>query len=128
MEDIKELCEQWLAIKEQEQEVTSWRRDVEDKIKQRLRLSDLDKNATKELEGFKIQATVRKTATVDPQHVRELSDQHELGHHLMSLFRWEAKLNVKEWAKCDPDVVDKLSPAINHKISRPSLKIEKLGE
>lgn len=122
--DIKDLCTQWIAIKEQERATMEWRRDIEDQIARRLKLEDLDKNVTKEMEGYKITASVRKDLKVDVQYVRELAAQHELQSHLGNLFRWDAKVNSRAWKQADPEVIEVLEQAVSEKISRPSFKIE----
>lgn len=126
MDNIKELCSQWVAIKEQERETMLWRRDIEDQLIKRLKLEELTKNQTKEMEGYKIVATCRKDLKVDAQHVREIAAEHDLSSSLNTLFRWEAKVNSREWSKADPEITEALNQAITERVSRPSFKIEEL--
>lgn len=126
MEDIKTLCTNWITAKEQEREFSAFRRELEDQLIQRLKIENLDKSQTKEIDGFKINATGRVIKKVDAQHVRELAAQHDLTKHLMQLFSWDAKINMREWKKTDPQIIEILEQAINETLSRPTFKIEEL--
>lgn len=126
MDNIKELCTQWIAIKEQERETVIWRRDIEDQIIKRLRLQEAETNTTKEIGGFKISTTIRVEKKVDVDAIREIAAQHELQGSLRNLFRWDAKVNTRAWSKEDPEVTDLLKHGIINKVCRPSFKIEEL--
>jgi len=124
--DLKQLLTQWVDVKAQERETAAWRRDIEDQLIQRLRLNDMDKNVTKEVEGFKVVASCRIDKKVDVQSVQEIAAEHGLQHELDNLFRWKAELNQRAWSKSDPEIIEKLQPAITIKNGRPSFKIEEL--
>lgn len=125
---LKEMLEYWVSIKEQEVETANWRRDIEDRITSRLKLDDLEKNVTKEVEGFKVVASCRIDKKVDVSAVEEIAAEHGLRGHLRNLFRWKAEVNTRAWAKSDPEITEKLQNAITEKKSRVSFKISKLGE
>ena len=126
MDNIKDLCAQWIAVKEQEKETVIWRRDLEDQIVQRLRLQDAETNTTKEIGGFKISTTIRVEKKVDVDAIREIAAQHELQGSLRNLFRWDAKVNTRAWSKEDPEITDLLKHGIINKMGRPSFKIEEM--
>lgn len=125
---MKELLEQWIAIKEQEAEVIAWRREIEDQLIQRLRLNDIEKNVTKEIEGFKIVASCRIDKKVDPELAQQLASENNIEAHLQNLFRWKAEVNARAWAKADPAVTEVLEQAVTTKIGRPSFKIMEIGK
>lgn len=126
MEDLQELCAQWVALKEQERATTEWRRDIEDQLIQRLKLDGLEGAKTTESGSFKIVATARVDKKVDAQHVREIAAENGCVDQLGKLFRWEAKIKAKDWNKADPQIIEALGAAITEKVSRPSFKIEEI--
>lgn len=124
--ELKELLAHWVSIKEQEKAMTDWRRDIEDQLISRLKLENLERNQTKEIEGFKIVANARINKKVDPDLVQEIAHEHGLEAHLNNLFRWKAEINAKAWSKSDPLITGAFEKAVNKEIGRPSFKIEEM--
>jgi len=121
---IDELIEQWSFYKDKENYATSKRREIEDKIIELEKITNLEEGVKTFGNGNKlIKVTTRITRKVDKDLLQELALEAGLEDHLSVLFRWSAEINAAAWSKTDESVTKPLLGAITSKSGRPSFSI-----
>ena len=124
MSDLKEMSAQWLSFKNAEEEATTKRREVEDKIVKFLAIPEnFESTETAEPEGFVVKIAGRIDRKVDGEKVQELAAEFGLTDHLSKLFRWKPEINMAVWKSADESITKPLAGAITAKAGRPSFKI-----
>ena len=124
MSDLKEMSAQWLSFKNAEEEATTKRREVEDKIVKFLAIPEnFESTETAEPEGFVVKIAGRIDRKVDGEKVQELAAEFGLTDHLSKLFRWKPEINMAVWKSADESITKPLAAAITAKAGRPSFKI-----
>jgi predicted fused transcriptional regulator/phosphomethylpyrimidine kinase len=124
MSDLKEMSAQWLSFKNAEEEATTKRREVEDKIVKFLAIPEnFESTETAEPEGFVVKIAGRIDRKVDGEKVQELAAEFGLTDHLAKLFRWKPEINMAVWKSTDESITKPLAAAITAKSGRPSFKI-----
>jgi hypothetical protein len=124
MSDLKEMSALWVSYKNAEEEATTKRREVEDKIVKFLAIPEnFESTETAEPEGFVVKIAGRIDRKVDGEKVQELAAEFGLTDHLSKLFRWKPEINMAVWKSADESITKPLAAAITAKAGRPSFKI-----
>ena len=124
MSDLKEMSALWVSYKNAEEEATTKRREVEDKIVKFLAIPEnFESTETAEPEGFVVKIAGRIDRKVDGEKVQELAAEFGLTEHLSKLFRWKPEINMSVWKSADESITKPLAGAITTKAGRPSFKI-----
>ena len=122
--DMNELAQMWLRAKQQEEDATADRRDIEDHIKKLATIAEnLEGTETIEPGRFEIKIVGRIDRKVDGDKVQELAAEFGLTDHLAKLFRWKPEINMAIWKAADESITKPLAAAITAKPGRPSFKI-----
>jgi hypothetical protein len=122
--DMNELAQMWLRAKQQEEDATADRRDIEDHIKKLATIAEnLEGTETIEPGQFEIKIVGRIDRKVDGDKVQELAAEFGLTDHLAKLFRWKPEINMAIWKAADESITKPLAGAITAKPGRPSFKI-----
>lgn len=124
MKEIFMLSNQWLELKQQEENIVLKRRLIEDQITRFLKIKEsLDGVETCEIDKLVIKVTGRIDRKVNAEMVQEIAAENGLTEMLPSLFRWTPAINMAAWKKCSPEITNVLLGAITSKPGRPSYKI-----
>jgi hypothetical protein len=115
---LKNLYNEWLRLKEKEEEAKADRREIEDKI-----LAQAPDHT-----GFKVSIIERNNVKVDSDKLQEIAQENGLTDHLGHLFRWKASINQKDWKAADESITTPLLDAITTTPGRASFKIERIEE
>jgi hypothetical protein len=122
--DMNELAQMWLRAKQQEEDATADRRDIEDHIKKLATIAEnLEGTETIEPGQYEIKIVGRIDRKVDGDKVQELAAEFGLTDHLAKLFRWKPEINMAIWKAADESITKPLAAAITAKPGRPSFKI-----
>jgi hypothetical protein len=122
--DMNELASMWLRAKQQEEDATADRRDIEDHIKKLATIAEnLEGTETVDPGRFEIKIVGRIDRKVDGDKVQELAAEFGLTDHLAKLFRWKPEINMAIWKAADESITKPLAGAITAKPGRPSFKI-----
>jgi len=125
----KDLIEEWLKAKAKENEAKAERKEIEDMMIDMLELDETEEcSTTRRVGGYRVEVTQRLNRKVDSDKLQELAAQEGMSDHLTTLFRWKAELNKREWDSSDESITGPLSYAITTKASRPSFKINIIGD
>lgn len=123
-DDLATLAKLWLLAKEGEREFVNDRRDLEDRMKSLVGVSEnLEGAEIREVDGYMIKVTGRIDHKVDAELVQELAAEFNLTSHLSSLFRWKPEINMSVWKTADSEITEPLAGAITTKPGRPSFSI-----
>jgi len=126
--DIKLLCAEWWAQKSLERDAVNMRRDIEDRIKAMLGVSDDSLATSKPVTIEELKIVGRLDVKVDSERLQDLANEYGLMEHLKYLFRWKPELNMKEWKEAHGDITGPLSAALTSKPGRASFSINKKEE
>lgn len=125
---LDELSYKWKEYKRLEEEANKERLEVEKTI-----LSYLDGKeegtVTKKTDYYKISVTYGIDRKVDSEIASSLSS--ELGDEYERIFKWEAKIDIKEMrflVEKKPDVYALVAKAMTSKPKKPSFKIDEVAE
>ena len=122
--NMNELAQMWLRAKQQEEDATADRRDIEDHIKKLATIAEnLEGTETIEPGQYEIKIVGRIDRKVDGDKVQELAAEFGLTDHLAKLFRWKPEINMAIWKAADESITKPLAAAITAKPGRPSFKI-----
>jgi len=124
---LSNLSQQWLELKEAERQATEKRREIEDKLLSLIGIAETfqgTENITTD-EGYVIKIGGRMVRKVDSEKLQELADENGLTEHLSSLFRWSAEINSSLWKAASKDITTPLLDAITSKPGRASFGISK---
>lgn len=121
---LSQLSAMWMAAKAMEEDAVEKRRQIEDQMKELLKVEEtLEGTMTVKPEGYEIKIVGRIDRKVDGDKVQELAAEHGLTEHLSKLFRWKPEINAAAWKAADQSITNSLSGAITSKPGRPSFKI-----
>jgi len=122
--NMEELLTLWSEAKETERRVVDARREVEDEIRERLKLpEDFEGSLTEDYGQYKMKLSARMNRTVNTETLQQLATDAGVFEHLHSLFRWKAEINAKAWAATSPEITQPLLGAITTKPGRPSFVV-----
>jgi len=125
---IELLCQEWWAQKSLERDACDKRREIEDKIKTLLGMTDDSLSITKPIIIEDLKITGRLDVKVNSESLQDLANEYGLMEHLKYLFRWKPELNMKEWKEAHGDITGPLSAALTSKPGRASFSINKKEE
>ena len=124
MTDLRELSQDWLKWKTQEENAVTERRKIEDQIVKMLNLPKaFESTETAEPTGMVVKISGRIDRKVDSAKLQELALEAGLSDHLPNLFRWKPEINMTVWKATDDSITRPLAGAITVKPGRPSFKI-----
>jgi len=124
MTDLATLADEWLTAKYEEGLAVARRRELEDKMRSLIGVSDsLEGTETATPGHYVIKVTGRIDRKVDSDKLQELANEAGLSAHLSSLFRWKPEINLAVWKATAPEITTALAPAITAKPGRPSFQI-----
>ena len=123
-DDLNKLAKLWLDSKEAERVAVESRREIEDRMKSLIGVSEnLEGSETASPSGYVIKIVGRIDRKVDADKVQELAAEHGLTEHLGKLFRWKPEIDTKAWKSADKAITEPLLGAITSKPGRPSFSI-----
>lgn len=124
MMNENELYQSWLDAKQAESKARDERLAIEEQITSLIGVKD-EGVTSHTTDLFKVKTTGKLTRTVDTQAVQDVWDV--LPKEVQNCFKWEAKLDTKEY-KSLCSMRDDLTPHINKyitsKAAKPSITIE----
>lgn len=124
MINIEKLAFEIMLAKNAEDEAVARRRDLEDQLRESLKVSDdLDGTQTERHGSATIKITGRINRTIDSDKLQELAAEAGLTDHLRHLFRWKPSIDMKAWKAADENITAPLASAITAKPGRPSVSI-----
>lgn len=120
------LYASWIEAKETERQAIEARRQIEDELVKKLRISPaLEGAQAVHSSGYVIKITGRMSRKIDGDKLQEIAAEHDLTAHLPSLFRWKPELNMSAWKSADESITAPLLGAITTTPGRPSFTITK---
>lgn len=124
--DLITLSSMWLEAKESERCAIEDRREIEDRLKSLIGVSEnLDGTETARHEGYVIKIVGRLDRKIDSDKLQELAAENGLTEHLSTLFRWKPEINMARWRAAAESITKPLAGAITTKPGRPSFSITK---
>lgn len=124
MNSIEKLAFEIMLAKNAEDEAVARRRELEDQLRESLKVSDDLEGAQTERHGSAtIKVVGRINRTVDSEKLQELAAEAGLTDHLRHLFRWKPSIDMKAWKAADENITAPLASAITAKPGRPSISI-----
>jgi hypothetical protein len=128
--DIKKtdnsIYSQWMQAKADEAEAIRQRRVLEDEFFAQLGLDTQNEGSkTHHKEGYQVKVTQRHNKKIDAEALQEIANEHGLGDHLSTLFRWKPEINKKVWDAASEEITRPLAEAITVTPGRPSFSITK---
>lgn len=126
--DLNILANMWKVMKSTEDQAKKERREIEDKIKEVIGFSDIEKTETINTNKYKIKLTGRVDRKVNVDKLQEIAIENGLEDYLTSLFKWKAEPIMSVWRATDVNITKILAPAITEKPGRPSFSIELIQE
>lgn len=121
---IEQLSQEWLAAKAAEKAATDSRRNIEDSLFAEMHLNeDVEGTENYQFGAYQIKVVGRMTRKVDGDMLQDIAAEHNLVHHISTLFRWKPEINATAWKSADSDITRTLSGAITTTPSRPSFTI-----
>jgi hypothetical protein len=119
----------WMKAKETERKAVQDRRDLEDKMRELLKVDDSVDGTTRVIDGdLSVKITTRLNRKIDSGKLQDLAAEHGLSDHLSTLFRWKPELDMKSWRNADESITKPLLDAITTTPSRPSFAITNTKE
>ena len=119
----------WMKAKETERKAVQDRRDLEDKMRELLKVDDTVDGTTRVIDGdLSVKITTRLNRKIDSGKLQDLAEEHGLSDHLSTLFRWKPELDMKSWRNADESITKPLLDAITTTPSRPSFAITNTKE
>jgi|TARA_R100000951_G_C2616305_1_gene172896 hypothetical protein len=119
----------WMKAKETERKAVQDRRDLEDKMRELLKVDDTVDGTTRVIDGdLSVKITTRLNRKIDSGKLQDLAAEHGLSDHLSTLFRWKPELDMKSWRNADESITKPLLDAITTTPSRPSFAITNTKE
>jgi hypothetical protein len=98
MNSIEKLAFEIMLAKNAEDEAVAHRRELEDQLREALKVpDDLDGTQTERHGSATIKITGRINRTVDSDKLQEFAAEAGLTEHLRHLFRWKPSLDMKAW-------------------------------
>lgn len=128
--DIKKtdnsIYSQWMQAKADEAEAVAKRRELEDQLFSMMALDNQNEGSkTHHMEGYQVKVTQRHNKKIDADALQEIANEHGLGDHLSTLFRWKPEINKKVWDAASEEITRPLAEAITVSAGRPSFSITK---
>lgn len=121
---LSSLASAWLDAKAAEAKAIAHRRDIEDKMKDFIRVPEsLDGTETVKSDDYVIKVTGRINRKINADKLQELAAEAGLTDHLSSLFRWKPEINMALWKSSDPAITAPLLGAITSEPGRASFAI-----
>jgi hypothetical protein len=118
-----------MKAKETERKAVQDRRDLEDKMRELLKVDDTVDGTTRVIDGdLSVKITTRLNRKIDSGKLQDLAAEHGLSDHLSTLFRWKPELDAKSWKQADESITKPLLDAITTTPSRPSFAITNTKE
>jgi len=119
----------WMKAKETERKAVQDRRELEDKMRELLKVDDSVDGTTRVIDGdLSVKITTRLNRKIDSGKLQDLAAEHGLSDHLSTLFRWKPELDMKSWRNADESITKPLLDAITTTPSRPSFAITNTKE
>lgn len=119
----------WMKAKETERKAVQDRRDLEDKMRELLKVDDSIDGTTRVIDGdLSVKITTRLNRKIDSGKLQDLAAEHGLSDHLSTLFRWKPDIDMKSWRNADESITKPLLDAITTTPSRPSFAITNTKE
>jgi len=119
----------WMKAKETERKAVQDRRDLEDKMRELLKVDDTVDGTTRVIDGdLSVKITTRLNRKIDSGKLQDLAAEHGLSDHLSTLFRWKPDIDMKSWRNAPESVTKPLLDAITTTPSRPSFAITNTKE
>ena len=126
--ELDELSYKWKECKRIEEEANKKRLEVEKTILSYIEGKE-EGTVTKKTNYYKISVIYGIDRKVDSEIASSLSS--ELGDEYERIFKWEAKIDIKEMrflVEKKPDVYALVAKAMTSKPKKPSFKIEEVAE
>ncbi len=125
-DDLDELADIWVKLKEAERVATDDRRKIEDRIKSLVGVAEnFEGTETADPVHYTIKIVGRIDRKVDSEKLQQLASEAGLTDHLSRLFRWTPEINMTLWKAADISITRPLAGAITAKPGRASFKITK---
>ena len=121
--DLLKLSELWLESKEAEKIAAERRRQLEDQMRQAMKLEESEEGTVSTLVGrYKVKANCRINRKIEPEKFLLLAN--DAGVDVSTFTKWKCELVMSAWRKQDEGVQHALSSAITAEPGRPTFSIE----
>ena len=110
----KELCEEYMQIKEYEAQAYTRRVEIEKQLLARFQIETMEGSKTIKEDGFKVGLTGKLNKKIDLDALKSLPNEFpEITNEVLGrVFRWTPEVNAKGWKEEDKSILNILSRAI----------------